>query len=96
MHDIIAAALNAAQLAGASYADARIVDSSREEIQVASGIVEGVEHSDSFGIGVRALVAGAWGFSATRVVTAEEAVSVARHRQGLCAGLGRARGAAAT
>jgi len=78
MHDIIAAALNAAQNAGASYADARIVDSSREEIQVASGIVEGVEHSDSFGIGVRALVAGAWGFSATRIVTAEEAVKVAR------------------
>ncbi len=78
MHDIITAALNAAQLAGASYADARIVDSSREEIQVASGIVEAVEHSDSFGIGVRALVAGAWGFSATRIVTAEEAVKVAR------------------
>ncbi len=78
MHDIITAALNAAQLAGASYADARIVDSSREEIQVASGIVEGVEHSDSFGIGVRALVAGAWGFSATRIVTAEQAVKVAR------------------
>ena len=78
MHDIIDAALDAARLAGASYADARIVDTSSEDIQVASGVVEGVEHSDSFGIGVRALVAGAWGFSATRIVTAEEAVRVAR------------------
>jgi len=42
VNDIIAAALNAAQLAGASYADVRIVDTSREELQIASGVVEAV------------------------------------------------------
>ena len=78
LRDIIAAALDAATLAGASYADARVVDSSREEVQVASGVVEGVEHSDSFGIGVRAICEGAWGFAASRTVTADEAVRVAR------------------
>ena len=78
MHDIIAAALDAATLAGASYADCRVVDSTREEITVATGVVEAVEHADSFGLGVRALVAGAWGFAASRVVTPEEAVRVAR------------------
>jgi predicted Zn-dependent protease len=39
LNDIISAALNAATLAGASYADVRVVDTSREAIQVASGTV---------------------------------------------------------
>lgn len=78
MKDIIGAALDAARLAGATYADARIVDSSREELQVATGIVEAVERSDSFGIGVRVLANGAWGFAASRTVTPEEAARVAK------------------
>ncbi|NTW29436.1 MAG: TldD/PmbA family protein [Coriobacteriia bacterium] len=78
MRDIINAALDAAEVAGASYADARVVDSSREELRVANGVVEGVEHADSFGIGVRAIADGAWGFASSREVTAAEAVRVAR------------------
>jgi TldD protein len=83
LRDVIEAALEAARLAGAQYADARVVDSSREEIQVASGRVEAVERSDSFGLGVRVLVAGAWGFSASREVTTAEAVRVARQAVGI-------------
>jgi len=79
LRDIIAAALNAAMLAGASYADARVVDSSQEEIQVASGRVEGVQRSDSFGVGVRVLADGAWGFASSREVTIAEAARVATH-----------------
>ena len=78
MNDIISAALNAATLAGASYADVRVVDTSREAIQVASGVVEAVERSDSFGFGVRAIADGAWGFASSREVTADAAVRVAR------------------
>ena len=78
MQHIITAALDAASLAGASYADARVVDTSREEISFSTGVVEAVEHSDSFGIGVRALVSGAWGFASSRIVTPEEATRVAR------------------
>ncbi|HEY5540051.1 MAG TPA: TldD/PmbA family protein [Coriobacteriia bacterium] len=78
MNDIIAAALEAATSAGASYADARVVDTSIEEIGVASGVVEGVERSDSFGIGVRAIAEGAWGFASAAEVTPESAVRVAR------------------
>ena len=78
MNDIISAALDAAASSGASYADVRIVDTSREAIQIASGVVEKVEHSDSFGLGVRALADGAWGFASSREVTAAEAVRVAR------------------
>jgi len=83
LRDLIEAALEAARLAGAQYADARIVDSSREEIQVASGRVEAVERADSFGLGVRVLVDGAWGFSASREVTNDEAVRVARQAVGI-------------
>ncbi len=78
MRDIIEAALESARLAGASYADARVVDSSREEVQVANGRLEGVDRSDSFGIGVRVLVDGAWGFAATRDVTIDDAARIGR------------------
>lgn len=85
MRDIIEVALAAARDAGASYADARVVDASHEDIQVATGVVEVVERSDDFGIGVRVLADGAWGFASTREVapdavarTAREAVAIAR------------------
>jgi TldD protein len=78
MEDIIAAALDAATLAGASYADVRVVDTANETIQVASGVVEAIERSDSFGIGVRAIADGAWGFASSRDVTSEAAARVGR------------------
>lgn len=78
MKEIIDAALDAARFAGADYADARVVDSSHEEIQIATGRVEAIERSDSFGLGVRVLANGAWGFAASRTVTIGEAEAVAR------------------
>ncbi len=78
MREIINAALNSAQLAGASYTDVRVVDTRREEIAVANGRVEGVESSASFGLGVRVIADGSWGFSASNEVTAENAAAVAR------------------
>lgn len=78
MKDIISTALDAALAAGASYADVRVSDTSHEEIQVATGVVEAVERSDSFGFGVRALYNGAWGFASSREVTDAEARRVAR------------------
>lgn len=78
MRDIIETALEAARLAGATYADARIVDTATESISVSTGRVEGVERSDSFGMGVRVIAEGSWGFASTRAVTTDEAVRVAR------------------
>lgn len=78
MTEVISAALDAARLAGADYADVRIVDSEREELQVATGRIEAVERSASFGLGVRVLCDGAWGFAASREVTPEEAARTAR------------------
>ena len=65
MNDVIATALDAAQLAGASYADARVVDTRQESISVRTGRVEGIETSESLGIGIRVIAEGAWGFAAT-------------------------------
>jgi TldD protein len=78
LNEIIAAALAAATDAGASYADARVVDSATEDISVATGVVDGVEHAGSFGIGVRAICDGAWGFASTAEVTPASAVRIAR------------------
>lgn len=78
MRDIIDAALAAATAEGASYADARIVDSSHEEVQVATGVVEAVERSDDLGLGVRVLAEGAWGFASTSEVSADAAARAAR------------------
>ncbi len=78
MRDIIAAALNAAALSGATYADARITDTLHEEISVANGRVEGIESGATFGIGVRVIADGSWGFASTSAVTGESAASAAK------------------
>ena len=54
--DLALEALNAAQAAGASYADARIGRYRRQSINTREHNVTGVNDSESYGIGVRALV----------------------------------------
>ncbi|MBI5231225.1 MAG: TldD/PmbA family protein [Coriobacteriales bacterium] len=85
MRDVIEAALEAARTAGVSYADARVVVALTEEIAVGYGVVEAIESRASFGLGVRVVADGAWGFAATREVseataaeTARQAVAIAR------------------
>ncbi|MGB4592250.1 MAG: TldD/PmbA family protein, partial [Coriobacteriia bacterium] len=85
MHDFVNAALDAARLAGASYADARVVHEREERISVRSGRVDALESSESLGIGVRVISEGAWGFAATReldpdsiAACARQAVAIAR------------------
>ena len=91
MHDaLLEEALSVARREGASYADARFVDTSREDLRV-RGIVprgpepEAIERKSSSGFGIRALFDGAWGFSCTATPTAaaitraaREAVAIAR------------------
>ena len=85
MREILEAALEAAAGAGSTYADARIVDSSVQELSVAIGRGEGVESSASAGIGIRVIADGRWGFAATSemdtdsvAATARQAVEIAR------------------
>jgi TldD protein len=71
-------ALNAATLAGASYADARIGHYLQQFIQTRERQIQNVVDTDSIGCGVRALVDGTWGFAATRDLTTAGVVAAAR------------------
>ncbi|RMH39542.1 MAG: TldD/PmbA family protein [Deltaproteobacteria bacterium] len=63
--DIARAALDAiARADGLDYADARVVRSERDHLSVRDGTVDRAQRAHSAGIGVRALVRGAWGFAA--------------------------------
>jgi TldD protein len=53
-----------------AHAEARFVDRTDERLTVRNGRVEQVAHDGSAGVGVRVRVGGAWGFAATRDVSA--------------------------
>jgi TldD protein len=70
---------------GASYADIRINRYRRESIATRERQVQNVSRSASYGLGLRVLVNGAWGFAATNQVepaaaraAADQAVAIAR------------------
>ncbi len=62
-------ALDAARSAGASYADARVGRYRRQAIETRERRITGVSDGESYGLGVRVLVDGCWGFAATSVMT---------------------------
>src|SRR5687768_16729108 len=66
-------ALNTARAAGASYADVRIGRYRRQFIGTRERQVSGVSDSESYGLGVRTLINGCWGFAATSVMTRDSA-----------------------
>ena len=81
-------ALHVAKDAGASYADARIGRYRRQSIGTRERQVTNVSDTESYGLGVRALVNGSWGFAATSDMsragvekTAREAARIARAAQ---------------
>ena len=67
--DLANEALNAARGAGASYADVRIGRYRRQSVATRERQVLGVSDNESYGLGVRTLVNGSWGFAATGVMT---------------------------
>ncbi len=71
-------ALDAAKLAGASYADVRIHRNRNQSVSTREQRVTGLEDSETFGFGVRVLAQGAWGFAGSRDLTAAEVDRVAR------------------
>jgi TldD protein len=72
------AALNAAQMAGADYADIRINTNRRQFVSTREAIVAGVQDSETSGFGIRVLVDGTWGFAASRDISMDEVARVAR------------------
>jgi TldD protein len=78
-------ALQRAAALGAGYADIRVSRYRRESIATRERQIQNVSRSASYGMGLRVLVNGAWGFAASNVVTpesartiAEQAVAIAR------------------
>lgn len=70
--------LNAAKLAGASWADVRVQRQRRQSLSTREQQVTNVLDTDTIGIGVRVLVDGTWGFAATRALTTDGAARAAR------------------
>ena len=67
--DLAKEALDAARSAGAAYADVRVGRYRRQAIATRERQVTGVSDNESYGIGVRTLVNGCWGFAATSVMS---------------------------
>ena len=83
--ELLLEAINAAKMAGASYADCRIARFRQNFVVTREQQIINVVDTDSLGCGVRVLVDGCWGFAATRDLTraavtgaAKEAVAIAK------------------
>lgn len=78
-------ALNAAKSMGATYADVRIGRYLRQFVTTREQRVQNVANTENFGVGIRVIANGCWGFAATNDVTkdgmaktAARAVAVAK------------------
>ena len=78
-------ALNTARSKGASYADVRIGRYLNQFIVTRENRIQNIANSESFGVGIRVIANGSWGFAASNDVTsagmartAERAVAVAK------------------
>ncbi|MBI3792227.1 MAG: TldD/PmbA family protein [Gemmatimonadetes bacterium] len=78
VNELLAKALDAAKASGAQYADARISLARTQTIFTREKRVGGLNDNETFGIGVRVLVDGAWGFAATSELSADAVTRVAR------------------
>jgi len=78
-------ALNAAKAKGATYADVRIGRYLNQFVVTREDKVQNIVNTESFGVGIRVIANGTWGFAATSEVTnekiakaAEQAVAIAK------------------
>jgi TldD protein len=76
--DAVRQALADAKDAGASYADARVGRYRRQFVGTREQQVTGVSDSESYGLGVRVLVDGTWGFASTSDLSREGVQQAAR------------------
>ncbi|MFK7864218.1 MAG: TldD/PmbA family protein [Pseudohongiellaceae bacterium] len=71
-------AISVATDAGADYSDGRVIRTQFEAVGAREQRVSRIQSTDSFGINVRVLVGGSWGFSATQILTSEAVTQMAR------------------
>jgi TldD protein len=72
------AGLNAAKSAGASYADVRIGRYLNQFVITRENRVQNVANTESYGVGIRVIADGCWGFAATNDVTKEGIAKIAK------------------
>jgi len=78
VNELMMEALNAAKLAGATYADVRVQRQRQNFVFTREQQIQNVTDTDSLGCGVRALVDGCWGFAATQQLTKDGVAAAAR------------------
>src|ERR1700722_18948396 len=71
MHDFANWAHDTAKIRGAAYADARVMDIRHRDLSTENGRVGMLSESESFGIGIRVIAQGSWGFASTDRLTRE-------------------------
>jgi len=76
MKTLIQNILDLAKMKGVTYADIRVVRRHSEEIEVKNGKVDALTHDEDFGLGIRILFQGAWGFACSSKVTKKEMEAV--------------------
>ena len=76
--ELLMDAINAAKIAGAAYADARIARIRQNFVVTREKQIVNVVDTDTLGCGVRALVDGCWGFAATKDLTRDAVTTAAR------------------
>ncbi len=72
LKDLCLSALDAARSAGATYADVRIVNIRDQSVAASENRVTEISDNETFGVGVRVLARGAWGYAASRHLTRQE------------------------
>ncbi|HEY7400657.1 MAG TPA: DNA gyrase modulator, partial [Actinomycetota bacterium] len=72
MLDVAKMAVEAAIKAGADFADARAGTDLTESITVRNQEMEGIDRTESTGLGIRVLAGGRWGFAATARMQEDE------------------------
>src|SRR5215471_18905391 len=77
LDEIIGRALAAAKKAGATYADCRLVRRRFETLATREDHITAVGYRESYGVGVRVIANGAWGFAASARAEGKEAERIA-------------------
>src|SRR5436190_8716683 len=66
--DLCDAIIAHAKSLGASYCDVRLVRMLSQSINARENMVQGISDNESYGMGIRVIKNGTWGFAATRNV----------------------------
>jgi len=83
---LVLLALDAVRSAGASYADVRITHGNTEQISTRERQITNVSKNETYGIGIRALVGGSWGFAATHNLSKDAVTAAAKRAAAIAAG----------